>query len=324
MPGFRCVYVEMTERCNMRCVMCPRHSYAPGTADISLETFGRVWSSMHLCDDVNLSGWGESLLHPHFRDFLAAAAATGARVGFTTNGLLLTEQVAREVLALGVRQITISVDSASPEGYKAIRGVELDRIVTNIRRLIELRKAEGLANPEVYLAYVMMRRNIAEVPEMVRLAAELEVDLIRFSNLNTLSQPEDLEQALFLAKNPTEVAYYQSILEQAQRRATALGVKALFPSLKPSGRTTCQNDPFGSVFVDQDGGVSPCCNLAHPAPRMLGDGQVFMVRPVVFGNVNEAPLEAIYDRQPYRDFRDAFRRGGYPEQCEGCTLMLGV
>lgn len=99
--------IELTTRCNLRCHYCPHYPKLPrAKEDMSWETF---YAAMKLVGhfvaqgtqtELSLTGIGESLLHPCFLDMVAyAREVIGPQrlLVITTNGLLLTEELAEQL-----------------------------------------------------------------------------------------------------------------------------------------------------------------------------------------------------------------------------------
>jgi radical SAM family protein len=106
--------IEVTSRCNLRCVYCPsRHLDKPidkggfGRAkqDITLANFKRalLWA-IHFDErgtqgELALTGIGEATMHPQFVEMLRLAREVlpDNPITFSTNGLLLTEELVQAV-----------------------------------------------------------------------------------------------------------------------------------------------------------------------------------------------------------------------------------
>ncbi len=94
--------LNLTRRCNLKCVMCEQHRHASGSTGLSWYDPRRelplaAW--INLLDQVAsfrpqlyITG-GEPTLYPHFPEFIQAAKQRGFMVHLQTNGTLL-EQVA--------------------------------------------------------------------------------------------------------------------------------------------------------------------------------------------------------------------------------------
>jgi sulfatase maturation enzyme AslB (radical SAM superfamily) len=119
------VYIDITSRCNCRCVMCHVWKSEPGD-----ELSTRQWVDV-LRDiarwpgpgtKVNISG-GEPLLRADLPELLGEATRLGLAVGFVTNGSLITEELAATIVDSGVFNVNVSLDSLDPAIHDRLRGV---------------------------------------------------------------------------------------------------------------------------------------------------------------------------------------------------------
>lgn len=108
MKRFQKVYVEISNRCNLRCAFCP------GTGrqkrSMTEAEFASLLPKLRPCTDfLYFHLMGEPLCHPLLGAFLRLAGEAGFRVILTTNGTLLEQ--AREVLlsAPALHKINISL-----------------------------------------------------------------------------------------------------------------------------------------------------------------------------------------------------------------------
>lgn len=99
------VYVEPTSRCNLKCAICIRNSSTEIQGDMAGETFGGLLESLRHFEYkpvICFGGFGEPLLHPNIIEMVARAKDIAERVEIITNGLLLTEQMVREFVWVGL------------------------------------------------------------------------------------------------------------------------------------------------------------------------------------------------------------------------------
>lgn len=103
-------YIEITNRCNLRCSFCPGTKRAPRTMtpaefDLVLERLtGQV-------KYVYLHVMGEPLSHPQLAELLALAAARERKVCITTNGTLLARQTKTLLAARTLHKVSVSLHS---------------------------------------------------------------------------------------------------------------------------------------------------------------------------------------------------------------------
>jgi len=119
------VYIDITSRCNCRCVMC--HVWKSEPSD-ELSTQQWVDTLRDIArwpgpgTKVNISG-GEPLLRADLPELLGEAARLGLAAGFVTNGTLITEEVATAIVDSGVFNVNVSLDSLDPAIHDRLRGV---------------------------------------------------------------------------------------------------------------------------------------------------------------------------------------------------------
>ena len=103
-------YIEITNRCNLRCSFCPGTKRVPRTMtpaefDLVLERLtGQV-------EYVYLHVMGEPLSHPQLAELLALAAARERKVCITTNGTLLARQTETLLAAPTLHKVSVSLHS---------------------------------------------------------------------------------------------------------------------------------------------------------------------------------------------------------------------
>lgn len=117
--------IELTNLCNLSCAGCFRNSMKRKTGIMSLETFQRtlsVCAKMKLTD-LWLHNWGEPLLHPDLIKFVALASRK-FKVGFASNGTLLTIPTLMNLKDAGLSQLDLSLNkNVSYEHSKHLHGL---------------------------------------------------------------------------------------------------------------------------------------------------------------------------------------------------------
>jgi len=169
------VNVEVSSACNSRCPMCP-HGYSdmgrsgrPGL--MSLDVLERVLANVRAnCTLVNLYLFGEPLLHPELPRMVEMTRALGMAAATSTNGILLTPDVAAELRRAGLKTLCVSFDAITRESFERLRGGGHDRVWGNLEALAAER--ERLEYPELTMRVVKTRERDEEVePFLDRIAA---------------------------------------------------------------------------------------------------------------------------------------------------------
>jgi radical SAM protein with 4Fe4S-binding SPASM domain len=323
--------VEVSGACNLRCRMClVRYAPAIGKREgaLSFEQFTELVDALPDLRKLTLQGLGEPLLSPHLMAMLEYAAGRGIEVGFNTNGTLLSRPIAERLVELGCGWLHVSLDGATAATYQDVRhGTDFrphpgqfDRVVANLRGLVEARGRER--RPRVQIVFVAMRRNIAELPQLVTLAGDIGVDSVWVQNLSHDFGDTELdgaysgireyaeEEAVFDRDgSPARVSF-----DGAAARARALGLELRLPSLEEAGRDDTARGcgwPWDAAYVTHRGDVQPCC-------MVMGSDRSTM------GSLADASFERIWQDEPYRRFRAALLGDDPPDVCRGCSLYRRV
>lgn len=279
-PSLQSIILETTTRCNLRCVHCAvseeNNLGNYDARDLPMELFHKL---LPLLQDfrpmVQLSGHGETLLHPNFMEMLEKLIRMGSRVTFQTNGTLLTPRNVEKIIRPGVEDIAISVDAASPELFEKIRRrARLNKILGSIRLINETKKRLRTESPRLTFEFVAMRQNIHELPHVVRMAGELEV-----ANLQVAELAEyNLTRGQSLVNDPLMGDYVLKAEAEARKwrginlllpphipgrggcdsASNAVASDPASPATYKGLRKTCK-EPWERMFIRFTGKVQPCC-----------------------------------------------------------------
>jgi MoaA/NifB/PqqE/SkfB family radical SAM enzyme len=266
-----------------------------------------VWEALrpHLenVTEIDFSGGGEPLLHQSLVDWIAEAKRAGCKAGFLSNGSLMDEATASRMIAAGVDWIALSADGARAETFEAIRkGASFETFCRNVRRLTGMRMGKI---PRVMFNFVMMPTNIEELQDIIRLAADLEVDQVNFKQCDVVRGSEERKYGLFASKANREIRQREKALAKARKLARKLGVETTAFAFVPDELPVCDQDPRGSLFIRYDGRVSPCINLAIGGPSCFLGKDVIM--PAVhYGRLPQEDLLTLWKTPSCQLYRERF------------------
>ena len=320
----RSLYLETSNRCDSRCQTCVRtfRTVEP-PQDLTLEKVRRIVDQFPQLDRVVLHGIGEPLLNREIFEIVAYLKARGATVVFNSDAISLHEQRGERLIESGLDEYRVSMDAATRETYRAIRGVDqFERVVGNVTRLVARARALGRSTPRVSLWFTASRVNLEELPAFVRLAAaagvaEVCTQRLVFNGLGLATEANSLHARL--------QARERSLLEEAEALAHTLGV-----ALTASGLTTplaslsgttatrhwagCQR-PWTLSYVTANGNVLPCCISPWVARDYEG---------LILGNALAQSFAEIWNGERYRRFRTDFESERPPDPCRGCGLRWSI
>src|ERR1700749_1050990 len=112
-----CLYLEVTNRCNLLCTTCPRtFEELEPPADMSWELFTRIVDQVPNIARVVMHGVGEPMLVKNLPDMIRYLKARGTHVLFNTNGTLMQPRRFQELIDTGLDELRVSLDAADPGG----------------------------------------------------------------------------------------------------------------------------------------------------------------------------------------------------------------
>ena len=146
------LWVEIDSRCNLRCPVCPNKDLAAekkGAMEWPL--FQKVIDQAgRLAFEINLHHRGETLLHPEAGRFIRYATASGTYCRLHTNATLLQGAVVDDILASGLRRLSISFDGFSAAVYEKNRaGASFEQVSRNVADFLRRRRQLRQKHPRL-------------------------------------------------------------------------------------------------------------------------------------------------------------------------------
>ncbi|HYZ65011.1 MAG TPA: radical SAM protein, partial [Acetobacteraceae bacterium] len=321
-----CLYLEVTNRCNLLCETCPRtfEDLEP-PADMSMDLFRRIVDQVPDVARVVLHGVGEPMLVKHLPDMIRWLKARGTHVLFNTNGTLLAPRKHREIIETGLDELRVSLDAAEAATFLKVRGKDMfDRIVRNVSAFTNLQAALGVTKPVVSLWLTGLKDTVDQLPDFVRLAARIGVREVHLQRLVFDEAGFGMarkESSLFESTRAEE----EAAIAQAQAIGRELGV-----SLDASGATepglslkkqvedkpwsTCRR-PWSLMYFTAHGRALPCCIAPFSARGY---------ESYTLGDATQQTLREIWNSPAYREFRTALVSDSPPKPCQGCGLRWSL
>jgi MoaA/NifB/PqqE/SkfB family radical SAM enzyme len=321
------LYLEPTNRCNLDCRICIRNSWDEAQGDMSEETFARLLEGMQQLEYkpvVVFGGFGEPLFHPDIVEMVARVRQVATRLELITNGLLLSDQMARDLIRAGLNMLWISADAL----HTGANG-RPSNALASIENLHRLRFSLHSQSPETGIVMVATPANMNDFPDLLRKAARYGVSRYMLTNMLPYTA-EMCNQTLYgraldrVASRPTPMSpsvqlpridwNEQTVNPLAQVLRTRHNVSIHGASLDlPGGR--CPFIESGALTISWDGAVSPCLGLMHGHVSYLYDTPRAVTRYVI-GNINDAALEEIWRNTDHLAFRQRVREFDFSP----CTL----
>ncbi|WP_037493889.1 radical SAM/SPASM domain-containing protein [Sphingomonas sp. PAMC 26605] len=323
-----CLYLETTNRCNLLCTTCPRtYVELEPPADMSWELFTSIVDQLPDLQRAVLHGVGEPMLVKNLGQMVRYLKDRGVYVLFNTNGTVLTEKSGRAMIEAGLDELRVSLDASNAASYHAIRGKNyFDRILKNVRNFRTLQKREGHEKPRVSAWLTGLKETIRELPEFVRVAADIGVEEVYLQRLVFFEDDAigraTPDQALYEKLSGEEA----DAIAQAEQIAASYGITfgASGAASEPgmSLRRADDNSPWSLcrrpwtvMYVTANGRALPCC-IAPFSQRGYEN--------YTLGDATQSTLREIWNGVPYQDFREALLSIAPPTACASCGMRWSL
>ena len=322
------LYIETTNRCNLRCKGCILYRGSwESDRDISLAELKKITDQIPDLEQVYLHGIGEPLLNRELPEIIRHLKGRQVYVLFNSNGILLNPQRQHHLIDAGLDELRISLDAASAKGYQKIRDSnKFGQIVENLKAFLLLQKRQQIAFPKLSLWFLGTRENIAELPGFIELAAEIGVEeaylqrLVYFQDdqgygvaraAQTLQESDNGSVQIIRASQ--ELAVKRGIRFNASGQAEPIeSLQGEAEIRRPWSK--CYR-PWTLMYITANGNVLPCCI----SPFATVD-----YTSIILGNVYDTALEEIWTGSKYLNFRKEHQTATPPKCCRGCGIQWSL
>lgn len=263
------LYVDLSDGCNLNCVMCATKHKEIGKQQVfNIDFFdNKIGPLFKHADDFQIGCLYEPLLAPNLKEIFVSIArnlATGVRGSLVSNGTLLNARNITILLESGIfKRLRFSVDAASQQLYESIRiGAKYNLFIKNISELIKYRNSID-RSVSIEFNFTLMPENIEELPLLIELAGNLGVDVVTTHKLHPndmgpidddyyslisdyvcqAQEVADKNKVKYIANNYYTQAMFNETakLWQAQKRSTLCSLK--------DGPALLRIDPSADVFT---------------------------------------------------------------------------
>ena len=330
-------YFEVANRCNSKCATCPL-TFSPQEAarQLSLQEFRSLVDQMPGLRRAVLHGVGEPLLNPDLPAMIGYLKSHGVYTVFNTNAALLTRRRQIELIERGLDELRVSLDSSTPETYARIRGIPaFERVVANLAEMVLVRRELESSTPVLSIWVTALRDNLQELPAIIDLAARIGVEEVYLQRMVFWGEGLATAEHSVFVPSPSGrgdgregdfEAQAERVIEEAERRATRQGVRfrgadcsspraSLIERQRDREPWRACSRPLRLAYVTAQGTALPCCI----AP--FTDAPFDSLR---LGNYLRDGVEAVWNGEPYRRFREQLYSSQPPPSCRNCGLAWSL
>lgn len=271
------VKIDISPMCNLSCTVCV-HADPNGNPGLekqvfdpkhrmSVDQFKRIVDEVKgVSAAVSLYYIGDPLVHPDLDEMCRVARDAGLNIHISTNfSFALTDARIRRIAESGLTHISVCVDGLSQEKYQLTRvGGRIDRVLSNLRRLCEVRAQLKQEYPKVEVQYIKFQHNVDELEAAQRAVESFGVD--QFTHFwGSLANYTDGDPDVYEIQSP-----------------------------KPRrGLPQCYW-PHSSIVIKYNGDVIPCCTYR------IGQQYTEVDDPRILGNIFKTSLREVWNNQQYR------------------------
>ncbi len=270
------ITLEITQRCNLRCVHCLSDAGLASDSELSTKECRELVDHLAAIKvfQVNIGG-GEPFIREDFLDLIDYCHEKGIVTCVSTNGTLIDSRMARRLSRLKMLYLQVSLDGATAEVNDAIRGTGTYPMALKAISLLASHKVPFSINT------VLTRLNFPQLDTLRHLAGEYGADL-RVSRFRPSGRGKESRNRLGPDKDQLES--FAEWLEMHDRVRTGDSFFCLTSERRRrkgldmcgAAKMTCCISPTGNVY--------PCAFLQE---------ELFLA-----GNVRERAFKSIWDNAP--------------------------
>ncbi|MCR4397031.1 MAG: radical SAM protein [Candidatus Saccharicenans sp.] len=311
--ALRRLYIEPTSGCNLKCQTCIRNTWNEPFGSMRLELFDRLCQQikeLSYLRSVMLAGFGEPLFHPDIMTMvrkLKEAAAVSVEI--TTNGTLLAEEMARQLLEAGLDRLWVSFDGTSETSFDDIRqGASFRLVLKNVQKMKGL--ATEMNRPlAIGISFVVMRDNIDDIRNIEELIREVGADQVLMSNVLPYTEEMERKMLCLLALTCETFANLpgKPRISLPRLDINYLTKEPIYHLLKGYQNLFMINNAISAEHVTYLYGLER------------------RIKPYFLGDLNERSLPDIWSLPEYHDFREKVDKFDFSpcHICGGCSYLEG-
>jgi MoaA/NifB/PqqE/SkfB family radical SAM enzyme len=328
----RVVFIEVTNRCNLLCQTCPRTFFdREPLKSLSLDEFVSIAEQFPDMQRALLHGIGEPLLNRQLPEIVRYLKGRNVEVIINSNGTLLSPEWQEKLVEGQLDEYRCSIDGATGEEYARIRGANLlPKLKMGLQGLLQTKERRGSTTPRISIWCVATNENLEELPELLRLAAQLGVSEVYVQRMVFFAR--EPEQQYGMARAGTGIfgrdgGSEDNVIAKCTDLSRELGI-----DFKASGARDPLNSlasarpedfapwqaclrPWTTAYVTANGNCLPCC---------ISPFSTNEYESLILGNLFEHSFAEIWNAPAYQDFRGRLLSTKPHQACSSCGVYWSL
>jgi radical SAM protein with 4Fe4S-binding SPASM domain len=197
--------IEPSSICNLRCPLCHVVTDNKPKGLLRFEDFKNIMDEIgDSLFFLHFWGWGEPFLNPEIYSMIRYAKNKGVQIISSTNGHFFdNEENIDRLIESGLDVLIFALDGLDRDTYEKYRRKgDFDRVISNLRRLVQRKNEKGTSLPRINLRMLVTKDNEDQVERMKHFAAEVGVDIFSLKSLGCFDNEKVWQTIL-----PNEHAY---------------------------------------------------------------------------------------------------------------------
>lgn len=326
------VFIEVTNRCNLLCQTCPRTFFnREPLKSLTYDEFVYIAEQFPEMQRASLHGIGEPLLNRELPQIIKYLKRREVEVIINSNGTLLTPTWQEALVKSDLDEYRCSIDGARPETYARIRGANLlHKLAEGLGGLVKTKARLQAINPRISIWCVGTKENLAELPDLVRLAAKLGVPEVYLQRMTYFAQEPERQYGMArhdLAIFGPNHDYQEEIIAECEVLSAEVGIefraagarvpRSSLAAARPADFAPWQAcmRPWTTAYVTANGNCLPCCI----SPFATND-----YNSLILGNLFERPFADLWNDTLYQKFRSALMSIHPHQACASCGVYWSL
>ncbi len=322
------IFWNITNKCNLTC----SHCYINASPDAERPNEQTLEEGKAFIDDVAEVGvplllftGGEPLVSKDFWELAKYAKGKGLRTVISTNGVLITKEVAKRLQDVGIQYVGVSLDGFDPATHDHIRGMKgaYQGAIEGLKNCVEIGLKSGIR-------VTAHKSNYKEVPDIIDMALDMGVP--RFCLYWLVPSGRGLEGYLENQLSPEEIEWTQNVLytkanEIDPEKIEILTVDAPQDGVYLLNRMREENHPEYENAFKLLSMTGDSCSAGDRVANVDPEGNVypcqFSQRPdYLIGNVRETKFSKLWNDSD-NDVLNRFRakKENLKGICSNCSNM---
>jgi len=262
------VKIELTKDCPLACIHCSSNASSGNSVQLTRETVLSLVSQaaeLHV-KSIVLSG-GEPLLWPWIGDAVSACELHGLHCSLYSTGINLTEDGAKEILALakcGLNKAIFSLYSPLKEYHE-----EITRKIGSFNKTVGVMRAIGNGDVEREIHFVPLKRNYKHLDKLIELAKDAGIPKVSILRFVPQGRGEVLKKSREMLMHRETMELRRSIMDCREHYDVKIRLGSPYNIMMLNEDVDCIA-AWRTLCIGPNGNIYPCDAFKNIEPNEIG------------------------------------------------------